>query len=187
MNSFTSEQKNLLKKVAREAIEGGLQTGQLKPKDFSKIEDSKLLQHQASFVTLEIKNQLRGCIGHLEPVQPLLQDVYQNAYQAAFQDPRFPPLSRQEYSRIRLSLSILSSAQKIDFSSEEDLLSKIRPQKDGLILLDKPYRGTFLPSVWKSLPETKEFWRHLKQKAGLPSDYWSDTLEVFRYSTTIID
>ena len=124
-----------------------------------------------------------GCIGSLEARRPLICDVAENAFSAAFRDPRFPPLKAAELKSISLELSVLGQAERIVFDSEQDLLMQIRPELDGLILRDGNYRGTFLPSVWKSLPDARQFLQHLKLKAGLPADHWSDTLEVWRYTT----
>ena len=145
-----------------------------------------LLEKGACFVTLEINHQLRGCIGSLEPYQPLIDDISQNAYAAAFSDPRFPALTVIEFKTLDIHVSILSPAKEMKFKDEEDLLTQIKPSIDGLILEEKGRRGTFLPSVWESLPEPEDFIRHLKLKAGLPDDYWSDSIKVSRYQTEMI-
>ena len=118
--------------------------------------------------------------------RPLVIDVAENAYSAAFLDPRFLPLTKEEYPLLSKHISILSKPEPMSFASEEDLLQQIKPNIDGLILSEYDYRGTFLPSVWKSLPDKKEFLAHLKMKAGLPPDYWSDTLKVERYTADLI-
>ncbi len=142
------------------------------------------LQHPgASFVTLEINRQLRGCIGSIEAYRPLGRDLTENAVAAAFRDPRFPPLSVQEYPSISLKLSILTSPESMEFESEADLLRQLLPGMDGLILSEGARRGTFLPSVWEQLPNPANFLNHLKQKAGLPAGYWSDSVQVERYRT----
>lgn len=137
----------------------------------------------ASFVTLRIQGELRGCIGTLEARQPLVQDVAQNAFNAAFRDPRFAPVSSQECSLLEIHISVLSQATTINFRSEADLLSQLRPGIDGLILSENCRRSTFLPTVWESLPEAANFFRKLKLKAGFPEDYWSPTLRIERYTT----
>lgn len=182
--SLSNKDRQTLLKVAKQAIEYGLQTGGRKrlsvnPNDF----DAPLQQNRATFVTLEIQGELRGCIGTLEAHQPLVCDVAHNAHAAAFSDPRFYPLSEQEYAGLDIHISILSPAEPVQFSSENDLLAQLRPGVDGLILQDGLNKGTFLPSVWESLPDTKQFLMHLKRKAGLPIDYWSDSLQVNRYTT----
>ena len=142
-----------------------------------------LQQLRASFVTLQINHDLRGCIGTLEAYQPLVIDVVQNARSAAFHDPRFSPLSKAEFALLETHISVLSIPEPMEFSSEDDLLKKIRPGVDGLILTTQGHRGTFLPSVWESLPTVEQFWKHLKNKAGLPQNYWSSTMKVERYTT----
>ncbi|MBI3771233.1 MAG: AmmeMemoRadiSam system protein A [Gammaproteobacteria bacterium] len=137
----------------------------------------------ASFITLRIQGELRGCIGTLEARQPLVQDVAQNAFNAAFRDPRFAPVSSRDYSLLDIHISVLSPATVMSFRSEADLLRQLRPGIDGLILSENGYRGTFLPAVWASLPAAEEFFQQLKLKAGLPADYWSPTLRAERYTT----
>ena len=119
----------------------------------------------------------------LEAYQPLINDVAENAFKAAFNDPRFPPLNAEEFTDLTIHVSVLGKPEAIAFTDENDLLQQIRPGIDGLILEDGHHRGTFLPSVWESLPTAREFLRHLKQKAGLDTDYWSDTLRISRYTT----
>lgn len=168
--------------VARRSIEHGLATG--RPWSVSPSEyPPDLKAVRASFVTLQHAGQLRGCIGHLEAVQPLVVDVAENAFAAAFRDPRFRPLSAQEWPQIDLHLSILTPAEPMRFRDEADLIQQLQPGEDGLILQDGPYRGTFLPSVWESLPDPVDFLVHLKHKAGLASNHWSDRIQVSRYRT----
>ena len=147
--------------------------------DFS----TDLQQQRATFVTLNIDDQLRGCIGTLEAHQPLVVDVAHNARAAAFQDPRFGPLSQREFERLQIHISILGIPEPMKFGSEQDLIQQLRPGIDGLILTAAGHRGTFLPSVWESLATPEEFISHLKLKAGLPVSYWSDDIKVERYTT----
>ncbi|WP_456372266.1 AmmeMemoRadiSam system protein A [Thiolapillus sp.] len=181
-NSLNPQQRKTLLEIARASIMNGLRAGAplaVNPDDF----DPALQEQRASFVTLNIQGQLRGCIGHLEAIQPLVRDVTQNAYSAAFSDPRFAPLRSREFDQLSIHISVLSPARPLQFDSEADLLRQLRPGVDGLILEEGPYRGTFLPSVWEQLPSPELFLAHLKQKAGLPSNYWSDSLRVSRYTT----
>lgn len=138
---------------------------------------------RATFVTLYINNELRGCIGTLEANNPLVIDIAHNARAAAFQDPRFPPVNKDEFEKLSVHISILGEAEPMSFSDEQDLINQLRPGTDGLILTDGYRRGTFLPSVWESLPEPQNFLQHLKIKAGLPANYWSDTIKISRYTT----
>ena len=142
-----------------------------------------LQQQRATFITLNINDQLRGCIGTLEAHQPLVIDVAHNARAAAFQDPRFGPLSKPEFERLQIHISILGIPEPMTFTSQQDLLQQIRPGIDGLILTSGMRRGTFLPSVWESLATPEEFLSHLKLKAGLPAGFWSDGIRIERYTT----
>ncbi len=178
--SLNDAQKQQLLAIARKAIAHGLATGRplpVKPEDYP----TPLQQRRATFVTLHQHGQLRGCIGTLEAVKPLVLDIADNAFAAAFHDPRFPPLAATEWAGLDIHLSLLTPAEPMAFSSEQALLKQLKPGIDGLVLEDGHRRATFLPSVWKQLPEPKQFLRQLKQKAGLPADYWSDSLKVYRY------
>ena len=181
-SSLCEEEHVLLRNIAREAVEFGLQHGGHLPVDVARY-PRPLREPGASFVTLQMHGELRGCIGSLEAHQPLVQDVAHNAYAAAFSDPRFVPVSERELPELDFHISVLTPAVPMHFESETDLLSQIRPGIDGLVLEDGRHRGTFLPSVWESLPNATQFLQHLKLKAGLPPDYWSDTLTVSRYTT----
>lgn len=183
--SLNDNQRHCLIDTATRSIEHGIDTGRPLSVDASAY--SQALQvHRASFVTLQIDNVLRGCIGNLEASRPLISDVADNAFSAAFRDPRFNPLSRSEYLQLDIHISVLSTPEPIEFKDEEDLLGRIRPGIDGLILEARGRRGTFLPSVWDSLPDVDSFLQHLKQKAGLPENFWSDELKVWRYTATSI-
>ncbi|MBU2784233.1 AmmeMemoRadiSam system protein A [Acidithiobacillus ferriphilus] len=135
----------------------------------------------ATFVTLTGPQGLRGCIGSLQAYRPLGVDLRANALAAAFEDPRFPPLSAEEWSQVEVEVSLLSSLQRMHFDNEESLLQQIQPHQDGLVLSHGVHRGTFLPQVWDELPQPREFLRALKHKAGLPADFWSVNIEVYRY------
>jgi uncharacterized protein len=168
--------------LARRSMAHGLDLGTPSPVDPADYPES-LQARRAAFVTLHLHGELRGCIGHLEAVQPLVRDVAENAYAAAFRDPRFPPLSRQELPALAVHISVLTPPEPMTFASEADLLAQIRPGIDGLILTEGRARGTFLPSVWESLAEPRDFLNHLKRKAGLPANHWSDWVRVERYTT----
>lgn len=173
--------RETLLQVAADSIQHGLDTGHalgIKPADYSPA----LQQPGASFVTLTILRQLRGCMGMLSATRPLVEDVAENAFAAAFEDPRFPSLSQAEYDQLEYHISILNPAEAMEFDSEADLLLQLRPGIDGLILEDRGRRATFLPSVWESLPTAADFLQHLKRKAGLPMDYWSNSLRMQRYT-----
>ncbi len=180
--NLTPEERATLLAVARDSIAQGLERGSplaVDPADYPEA----LRAQRAAFVTLHLAGDLRGCIGHLEAVAPLVRDVAENAYAAAFRDPRFPPVSPPEFGMLALHISVLTPPEPMTFSSEADLLAQIRPGVDGLILTDGRARGTFLPSVWESLPRPRDFLTQLKRKAGLPVDHWSDRVQVSRYET----
>lgn len=176
-----TEHQQLLLGIARNAISRRLGISDKKNSD-SETLPGELMKKRATFVTLTIGGRLRGCIGMLEACRPLAKDVAENAIAAAFEDPRFPPLTKKEFEKLEIHISILSPSEEIKFYSEADLLRQIRPGVDGLILQEGFRRGTFLPSVWEELPKKELFWAHLKLKAGLPANYWSDTLRIFRYT-----
>ena len=170
----------LLLQLARQSIEEGLVGKRQTPV----VDDcSEALRNPgASFVTLKLDNRLRGCIGSLEAHRPLVLDVFENAYAAAFRDPRFPGLQVSEFERLDFHISVLSAPQPMVFESEEDLLAQLRPEVDGLVIEEGFRRGTFLPAVWESLPQPEQFLAQLKLKAGLPAEYWSDRIRVSRYT-----
>ena len=145
---------------------------------------SVLTQYGASFVTLKRNGQLRGCIGSVYPTKPLILDLIDNAKNAAFQDPRFEPLSPDELANLDVSISILSSIERIIFKDERDLLSKIYPH--GVIISDRDRRAVYLPVVWEQLPERDVFLNSLKEKAGLPPNYFSKSLEAYKFDATTI-
>lgn len=136
----------------------------------------------ATFVTLTQDGQLRGCIGTLEAHRPLGEDVYKNARAAAFQDPRFMPLSRDELDLTTVEVSLLSPPQAMTIQDEADALAQLRPGVDGVIFEFGLHRSTFLPQVWDQLPRPRQFMAHLKRKAGLPEDFWSNEVRLSRYT-----
>ncbi len=184
--SLNKEQQQRLLELAKKAIQHGLATGRPLTIDLADF-PAELTVKRATFVTLEKHQHLRGCIGMLTAVRPLVEDIAENAFAAAFEDPRFPPLAADELDELDIHLSILTPAEPVSFSSEQDLLNQLQPHIDGLILQEGSRRSTFLPSVWEQLPEPTQFLRHLKQKAGLPPNYWSETIKAYRYTTEIID
>ncbi len=171
--------------TARKSIAYGLEHQRAEVPDLETTPPA-LQEMGACFVTLEINQHLRGCIGSLEAHRPLIMDIAHNAYAAAFNDPRFPPLQQSELELLDIEVSILTPNEEMHFSDEEDLLKQVRPGIDGLIIEDSGRRGTFLPTVWEALPNTQDFFRHLKQKAGLSEDHWSDNVRVYRYTTELI-
>jgi AmmeMemoRadiSam system protein A len=183
--TVSAEHQAFLLALAKGSIRHGLNKGKPIPIEMDEL-PLELTVKRATFVTLEKKGALRGCIGCLEAVRPLAADIAANAYAAAFRDPRFPPVAEPEIDELEIHLSLLTPAEPIAFSSEADLISQLVPEIDGLILEEGPMRGTFLPSVWETLPEPEAFIRHLKRKAGLPAQYWSTTLKIYRYRSETI-
>jgi AmmeMemoRadiSam system protein A len=145
-----------------------------------------LRQARASFVTLTIEGALRGCCGTLDPSRPLALDVWCNAQATAFNDPRFPPLTVQEWVLADLEVSVLSLREPMTVSSETDLLRQLVPGRDGLVLAWRGARATFLPKVWDQLGDPREFVQHLKLKAGWSAHFWSDEIEVWRYGSEVL-
>ena len=135
----------------------------------------------ATFVTLTQRGELRGCIGSLEAWRSLDTDVRANACAAAFRDPRFPPLTREELAATRVEVSLLTAAEPLVCADEAAALRQLRPDIDGIIFECSGRRATFLPQVWDSLPEPKLFLAHLKQKAGFAPDFWAAGVKLYRY------
>jgi AmmeMemoRadiSam system protein A len=180
--TLAAQDRATLREVAAASIRHGLRHG--RPLSVAPGEHAAPLRAPgASFITLHRQDELRGCIGSLEACRPLVTDVAENAFAAAFRDPRFAPLRADELADLDLHVSVLSAPAELAFADEADLLRQLRPGVDGLILSVDGHRGTFLPSVWESLPRPEHFLAHLKRKAGLPADFWSPALRVMRYTT----
>ncbi len=165
--------------IARSAI------GDIFGLDFEAREDHAFLHEAgACFVTLTRMGRLRGCIGTLQAHRTLLQDVKANAKAAAFLDPRFEPLTATEFKTTRVEISLLTPPEPLAFADQDDALAQLRPGIDGVILAHGNKRGTFLPQVWEQLPDPRSFFAHLKQKAGLPADFWAEDVCLSRYTVT---
>ncbi|BCN93122.1 hypothetical protein THMIRHAM_09070 [Thiomicrorhabdus immobilis] len=179
MNQIAENSKQMFKLV-KHSIESGLNQSNAMI-DIEKIAtqtpfDEKL----ATFVTLHLHGELRGCIGSLQAYQSLAEDLYANAYSAAFRDPRFKPLAEKELQHIEVEISVLTAPEPIEGCSSKDaLLEKLTPYKDGLIISDGTYRATFLPSVWEQLPDKGMFVEQLLRKAGIRG--WSNRIDCQRY------
>jgi AmmeMemoRadiSam system protein A len=175
------EEQQALLEVARSSIEHGLRHFRPLPVQAA-AHSERLRREAASFVTLKLRGRLRGCVGALEPRYPLVIDVAESAFGAAFRDPRFDALGPSELEALEVSISVLSPLERLDVTSEAALVETLRPGLDGLLLREAGRQGTFLPAVWADLEDPRKFVREVKRKAGLPDDYWSSTLEVCRYS-----
>lgn len=185
MNLDTPERRELLA-LARASIDSALSPGQasnnLVPFTAASLPPA-LTVRRSSFVTLHRSEQLRGCCGTLDAPRPLAEDVWRNAWAAAFSDYRFAPVTAAEWPQLSLHLSLLTVPEPLDVTTEEQLLAALRPSIDGLILESDTGRATFLPAVWQQLPDPVQFVRQLKMKAGWPVTYWSQRVRAYRYTT----
>jgi MEMO1 family protein len=172
------EAGSTLLRIARGAIESKLL------RSSSAVDAPWLRQNGATFITLTRDGELRGCIGSLQAARPLGDDVAENALGAAFRDPRFPPVSAAEWPGIKVEVSLLSTPKPMRFADESDLLAQIRQGEDGLILECDGRRATFLPQVWESIPDKRQFLAELARKAGLPGDVRLSRCRVWRYKVT---
>ena len=178
---LTDGEKQTLLRLAREALELGVRGRKLPPLDNASL-TPRLREQGASFVTLTIDGELRGCIGALEAYQPLVDDVREHAIAAALDDPRFRPVVEAELNRIKLEVSRLTAPHLLEYSSSEDLLKKLRPHIDGVILKGDYRRATFLPQVWEKIPDPEDFLDNLCAKMGAKSNLWRNTkLQVHVY------
>lgn len=166
-------------KICRESILSGFQLGATEIKNYACIFE----QNAYTFVTISIDNKLRGCVGNIMPAMPLIKSLSKNAHAAAFSDKRFSPLTIEEFEKANIQISLLSKPERIIFDDETELLDKIIPNKDGLIIRNGLKCGVFLPDVWKLIPDKKKFLDALKEKTGFDTN---DTFEAFKFSTTII-
>jgi uncharacterized protein len=185
MNASFQEFSSELLDLCLASIRHGIDTGQVIRINTAGFNPA-LKVRRATFVTLLKRGELRGCIGSLQAIRPLIIDVARNAYAAAFSDPRFARVSARELHALNVHISILSEPEAMSFSSEADLVSQLQPGIDGLVIEDKGRRGTFLPTVWDSFPEPQAFLNQLKRKAGLAETHWSERIKVSRYSTETI-
>lgn len=171
-NLLSPDQGRQLLQLARKTLENSL-TGN---SPVQEPDDPVFRCQAATFVTLKISGDLRGCIGNLTPVGTLWDGIRENAVNAAFHDHRFPPLRAAELSHVHIDISILSPPRPLEYEDGDDLLRKLRPGKDGVILRDGWRSATFLPQVWAQLPLPEEFLDHLCQKAGLPKKSWREKI-----------
>jgi len=140
----------------------------------AQLADPALQTPSGTFVTLKIDNQLRGCIGSLAATAPIVEGVRENALNAALHDPRFPPLKKKELDTVQIEVSVLTEPVALEYSDADDLVAKLKPGVDGVIIKRGYASATFLPQVWEQLPRTESFLSHLCMKAGLPADQWRE-------------
>lgn len=181
LDSMRDEQGKMLLQIARSSIARALQVGDFETDRVDKTAEW-LCVPGATFITLTQHDRLRGCIGSLQTHQTLFENVCGNAVSAALHDNRFPPVTAEEFNSISIEVSLLSALQPLTTSSEADALAQLRPGIDGVMFECGVYRSTFLPQVWESLPKPRDFLAHLKLKAGLYADFWSDAVQLSRYT-----
>lgn len=170
-DKLTSEEKQTLLRLARQALEAGVRGVPLPTLDPSALTPT-LRAEGASFVTLTVDSELRGCIGALEPYQSLAEDVREHAAAAALEDYRFPRVQENELAKIAIEVSRLTIPVPLEYSDPDDLLAKLRPGVDGVILRDGFCRATFLPQVWEKIPDKADFLANLCYKMGADPDTW---------------
>ncbi len=178
---YSAIQRQKMLATALEAIQHGLDFGnhlRLTDQHYGQgMEDDR-----ASFVTLKHDDLLRGCMGSLKPRETLIDNIAHNAYNAAFNDPRFSPIQPYVLQQIKIDISVLSALESLAFSTEDELLASLQPGVHGLVISDGDNSATFLPAIWEHLPAAEDFLRHLKIKANLGEDYWSSSLKAERYT-----
>jgi AmmeMemoRadiSam system protein A len=162
---FTDAEASRLLALARDSVRHGLERG--RPLAAAAAVDGALAQPGACFVSLHLGEELRGCIGRTEASPRIIDQLLDNAYAAAFHDPRFGPLTREEFARLSFEVHVLTPMQPLAFTSLPDLYGKLRRGVDGLQLETPTKRGVFLPVMWEQLPEPREFVGQLLRKAGI--------------------
>jgi len=178
---LSSKEKKLLLKIAREALEIGVQGGGVEPLNLNNLPIT-LQEQGVTFVTLTYGGNLRGCIGALEATRPLAEDVQQHVIAAALSDYRFAPVTPDELEDITIEISYLTSPSPLKYEDPQDLVGQLRPGMDGVVIRDGTRRATFLPQVWNKIPEIETFLSMLCQKMGSTPELWKQKrIEVFTY------
>jgi AmmeMemoRadiSam system protein B/AmmeMemoRadiSam system protein A len=181
IEAFTPAERKLLIDLARASLKESVTQGRL-PAAATNRYSAKFIERKGCFVTLTKNGDLRGCIGHILPQESLYRAIMDNAQSAALRDPRFRPVQTDELDKIEIEISVLTEPQPLPFASPEDLLQKLRPHKDGVVLRIGPNGATYLPQVWEQLPDKIQFLDHLAEKAGCPAAAWrSPGAAVFTY------
>jgi AmmeMemoRadiSam system protein A len=178
--SISGEARAELLRLARRSIELAFPHGSLQPCPLVPP-STELEQLRSTFITLRADQQLRGCCGSINASRTLAQDVWRNAWASAFCDPRFSPLTAEEWPRLHVHISVLTAPMPLMVRDEQELIDELRPGVDGLILELGAARATFLPAVWEQIPEAESFVRELKLKAGWSATFWSPQIKVSRY------
>ncbi len=184
-SKLTEKQGAFLLNLARETITDKLKAPGKKDADIivpEKDKDTISKKKRGVFITLHKDHELRGCIGTIEAARSIVEGVKYNALNAAFHDPRFSPVTKNELEKINIEVSILTKPVKIKYDNTNDLIDKITPFQDGVIIKKKNCSATFLPQVWDQLPDCELFLSHLCRKAGLKANEWQkNDLEVSLY------
>jgi len=181
MGDLTEAQGEYLLSEARKTIAERL-SGKTETSAKAKNLPAVFNEKRGTFVTLTTHGNLRGCIGHIIPQESLIEGIRENAINAAFRDPRFGPLTQNEWKNVHIEISILTEPKPLAYTDSKDLLDKLRPGVDGVILKKGFHQSTFLPQVWEQLPDKKAFLNHLCLKAGLDGNAWKKgDLEVSTY------
>ena len=180
------EERRHLLDIAARSIRHGIAQGKACGVDLDRLPPA-LRERRATFVTLESSRRLRGCIGSLQATRPLAEDVAHNAHAAASDDPRFSPVTDDELGGLGIKISVLSPPVPMQAESQADLAVQLRPDVDGLIIQDGEKRATFLPSVWRGIPQPERFVGELAKKAGWDEGHWSESARAWRYTTEELD
>lgn len=181
MEKLTEEEGRCLLSEARKTIECRLFDLDEQTRPATEL-SPRFSERRGTFVTLTIDGNLRGCIGHIIPQESLIEGIRVNAINAAFRDPRFRPLTKKEWKKVHIEVSILTQPRPLSYQDANELLDKLRPGIDGVMIKKGISQATFLPQVWEQLPDQKVFLRHLCLKAGLGADAWkTEKLEVSIY------
>ncbi|MFP4600704.1 MAG: AmmeMemoRadiSam system protein A [Persicimonas sp.] len=178
-------QRGKLLDIAEASIAYGLEHGEPLGVELDEAADY-LNEQRATFVTVYIDGELDGCIGSIQPRRPLAVDVATNAYMAAFEDPRFSPVGADGLTTLEVRISVLSPLEPRRVDDEDQLCRLLEPGVHGLLLEHRGRLGTLLPSVWEKCPDRREFVAHVKRKAGLPRDFWSDRMRASTYTVEYV-
>jgi len=182
VEKLTPDERKILLIFARQALESSVNNLPLRPLQLDSLPEN-LQESGASFVTLTNKGKLRGCIGALEPYQPLVEDVREHAVAAANQDYRFPKVQPEELPDISIEISCLTKPKRLEYQNSTDLIKKLKPGIDGVVIKDGFHRATFLPQVWKKIPDPPKFLEQLCLKMGVNANTWRNKkIEVWVYS-----
>ena|SRR3989339_763225 len=184
---FNKSLQQFILSLAHRSIEHFFDTGKILKIKESELPSVQFSEKRACFVTLTLDGNLRGCIGHIEPIQPLYLDIIENAMSSAFEDPRFNQLTREEFKNVEIEVSVLTVPQELFFANSGDLLMKLQPNVDGVIIQRGRLGATYLPQVWERFESKEDLMSSLCQKAGLSADDWKNFgLNVQVYQAEVI-